>query len=77
MRHVTLTFDREINWAAFLSCIINDLTGVLSSMRSVHIEKLQNNLIILQGEITGPSRHDFLSSSEPLQFEGGTAFHHG
>lgn len=72
-----LTFDTQVNWAAFLSCIINDLAGVLSSVASVHVEKLQDHLVILQGEITALSSLDLLSSSEPLQSEGGAAFHHG
>ena len=74
---VRLTFDSQINWAAFLSCIINNLTGVLSRVRPVHVEKLENNLVILQREITALSRQYLLFSSEPLQFEGGAAFHHG
>lgn len=74
---VRLTFDGEINRAAFLPCIINDLTGVLSGVRSVHVEKLQNNLVVLQGEITALSSQDLLCSSEPLQLERGAALHHG
>lgn len=72
-----LTFDGEMNRPAFLPCIVNDLTGVLSSVRSVHVEKLQSNLVIPQGEVTALSGHNLLCSSEPLQFEGAAALHHG
>lgn len=75
-RDVKLTFDCEIHSTAFFSCIVDDLTGVLSSMGSVHVVKLQNHLVVLQGEAAVLPWQYLLGSSEPLQGEGHAALHH-
>lgn len=72
-----LTFDGEMNRAAFLPCLVNDLTGIFSGVRPVHVEKLQDNLVVLQGEVAALSGQDLLRSPEPLQLERGAALHHG
>lgn len=75
-RDVKLTFDCEIHSTAFFSCIVDDLTGVLSSMGSVHVVKLQSHLVVLQGEAAVFPWQHLLGSSEPLQGEGHAALHH-
>ena len=71
-----LTFDGEVYGTALLSGFVDDLTGVLSTVRPVHVEQLQENLVVLQGKVTASSRHHLLGSSEPLEFERRAAFNH-
>lgn len=42
-----LTFDSQINRATVLSCIINDLARIFTSMRLIDIVKLHASLVIL------------------------------
>lgn len=73
-----LTFDGEVHGPALLPCIVDDLTGVLSSMGPVHIVKFQQGLVGgRQGETAGPTRFHLLGPSEPFQLEWSAALHHG